>query len=342
MAIDNNDLSINTSMLNSRIQADDFQNRIYNNAGAGRNNLIQKINAYKSNNAGPSNFKFPLVTAKYYMRLDIADYNRADMFKLNFSKKASIILPMPENLIDVHSVSYEDAHVGVAAGNIANIAGAKIKNIFNNSDSWTDKARQLGDIFNTDNATAVAGAAAATIATQLKTLIKAELQKFLPDGAENAVTAIAGYSPNEFFTVLLRGPTYKNYNFTWSFFPKNKAESDQIKGICNLLNNSMAVKYAAGGAFWGFPDVFQLSYFPNSQYLNKFKPAVLKELQINFAPGKSPTFYAGKENQATHSSTAVNPPEAVTISATFEEMEYWLSGDFKDNNITTDTQGPRI
>jgi hypothetical protein len=154
------------------------------------------------------------------------------------------------------------------------------------------------------------------------------ISQYLPN-IQGVAEALAGYSPNEFFTVLLKGPDYKNYSFTWAFFPKNKEESDQIKNIVRTLNNAMAVKFAAGGTFWGFPNVFRLSYFPNSQYLNKFKNAAMKSLEINSA-----SFYA--QPQGPHSSKPANPPEAVIIKATFEEMEYWVDGDFTDNNYPLD------
>jgi thymidylate synthase len=329
MAIDKNDFSIDTATLISRVQAEDYTNRIYTNAKGNRSSVLAKIKNYKDNNSNISQLKFPLITPKYYMRLEISNYDRSNLFELNFNTTSTIILPMPNQLVDNHSVTYDEEQLGVTAGNIGNIGGATVKSIYNNSDSLTDKLQQLINQISNINITGGETASAAVIAA--RATLKAELVKLFPKGAEGAINALSGYSPNEFFTVLLKGPSYKKYTFVWGFYPKNKKESDQIKNIYYTLNNAMAVRYALGGAFWGFPSVFRLSYFPNSQYLNKFKPAVLRDLQINFAPGGSPAFFAGE----------TNPPEAVIITATFEEMEYWLAGDFKDNNNPTDVKGPR-
>lgn len=335
MPLDPNEFSINTVQLNSVIQEQDYLNRVMTNARSNRSNLQQKFKQFKDNAAAPRQMRFPLDTPKYYMVLQIAKYDRIDLFKVNFSSDTNIVLPMPTNpIVDHDSVSYSTTEIGQIQGGAMNAVAPQVKNTLTNKDGLmagindlADKGAQVLDnlkpnAFGQPDTNGVTGLVGEAV-VGLKAGVKAALAKVLPDGIENAAYILTGYSPNQFFTVLLKGPNYKSYSFAWVLFPKNKKESDEIRRICNKIHNSKCVSTAGTGAlFWKHPDIFKLSYYPNSAYLHKFKPSVLSDFQVNFSPGGSPAFYAGEEN----------PPESVAISATFTELEYWLQGDYTDES----------
>lgn len=133
----------------------------------------------------------------------------------------------------------------------------------------------------------------------------------------DAAKAIAGLTTNELMVVLLKGPKFKRYEFTWKLAPKNANESIELTEIIRVLNKAMAPSMQNIGAIFKFPKIFQLSFAPNHQQLYRFKPAVLSSFTTNFAAGGIPAFY--KQTDA---------PESVELKLFFIELEYWLSSDF--------------
>lgn len=325
MPINSNDFSIQNVILDSQFSAEDAASRIIPNGRGDRVNLQQKIREYTRNTTTSSTFRFPLDTPKYYMTLQIAEYSRSNLFNLNFQTLDTIILPMADQLVDNNSVAYTEEDLGIGVGSILeggyNTATAA-KNIQTNGFSL-DSLRELIQGL---------GQTAGGITLQA---LQSALQA-APGATERTVTAagqvLTGYSPNQFFTVLLKSPVYKQYVFMWRLFPKNLRESNEIKNIIYKLNNAKAVGKAGGGAFWKFPKIFRLAYYPNSQYMHKFKPAVIEQLSVNYAPGGTPAFYAADEDQP-------NPPESVVIQVQFKELEYWLDGDYIDDNDPYNTNG---
>lgn len=326
MPINPNDFSINNIALDSQFKAEEYASRVIPNTG--RQNVNQAMKTYKSNNATKNTLRFPIDTPKYYLEMQIAKYDRSNLFKLNFSTETTILLPLSNQIQDNDSVTYTEENAGPLLGNALNqlgVSGAieKAKNALTNISSLSDGVKQLNDLFKTATdgqgtkqqlQQALAAGNAVTTGGVL------EAAQGIAPVATNAALGFLGYSPNQFFTVLMKGPNYKSYVFVWKLFPKNLQESNQINNIILKLQNAKAPGTTAGGALWTFPNIFKLGYRPNTKYLHKFKPSVLEEIAVDYAPGGSAAFYAGTEN----------PPEAVIISAKFKELEYWLTGDYND------------
>jgi hypothetical protein len=57
---------------------------------------------------------------------------------------------------------------------------------------------------------------------------------------------------------------------------------------------------------------------------------VLKSFSANYTPTGRPSFYKDAGNE--------NAPEAIQISMTFIEIEYWIRGDFNDSNDPFNTK----
>jgi hypothetical protein len=141
--------------------------------------------------------------------------------------------------------------------------------------------------------------------------------------AAKITLADTGLAPNQFLTVILKGPEYKKYNFTWKFYPKNARESQEIQRIIYTIRNAMRTNLGPANAFFNFPKVFNLS-FSNSTYLYQFKPAVIDSMSVNYTPSGSPMFY---------NSTAA--PDGVEMTISFSEIEYHLSDEIAANNSET-------
>lgn len=255
--------------------------------------------------------QFPADRAKYYMTLDQSVFSRNTsnyLTGVNFALESEnkITLPMPQQMVDNHSVSYEQTEIG-------NFTGAAVEAGI--SALTGDAAGAFTNAFQT-----LAGGLASVISTALKNATGFDTTL--------AARAATGLAPNQFLTVLLKGPQYKKYEFSWKLSPRNEAESESIRKIIALLNNSMAPGLTGGGAFFTFPKVFKVG-FSNEGVLYRFKPSVLENMTINYAPSGAPAFYS-----------RTGAPDTVELRLQFLEIEFWLKDDpaWEGTPISTATQ----
>lgn len=275
--------------------------------------VVTKVRDYVTQTTQLNQLVFPQDVPKYYMYLQYSKYNRTRPTEVNFTSIGSIALPLPtQGLVDQHDVDYEEKAVGVGVGTAWN-TGTSVAQQFQNVDDLSSFVNAAGT---------AADAASKTIKGKLAATALENL-----GGAGNAGSALLGISPNQFLTILLKGPRYKRHEFTWKLVPRNNAESETIRKIIKELNNAMAPSLMLGGAMFGFPYVFWIGYMPNSKYLYKFKPAVLESCVFNYAPSGIPAFYHN-----TNGEDGNNPPESVEIRCRFLELEYWIRGQFGDSN----------
>lgn len=296
-----------------------------------KENATAAIEKYKNNNVNSSALVFPTTRSKYHLEMQIMDYDRADMFKLNINPTSKIILPMPDKIIDPNPVGYTEQDLGIMAGTAAHFGGAGIKKGIEgvqNAMSGGDAQKSLNDVgsaFGSLGALFGAAGVGALLSGVDNSIFGGAFQN-ASNQTKAAVSALAGYSPNQFFTVLFTGPQYKRYSFSWLLMPKNKQESNIIQKMYYKIQESRAPGKALGGLFWKYPKVFRLGYHPNSKYLNKFKPAVLADFTADFAPRSMVSFFKGSGDE----NSIDNAPEAVMFHCSFIELEYWLDEDYTD------------
>jgi hypothetical protein len=263
------------------------------------------------------NLIYPLEIPKYYLRFQVSDYSRQSLLTLGrLNTVGNIIMPLPTNLVDAHNVDYDQQALGTLLGSATNtIAGMG---------PGRETANQLAASQNLGRAAVGLGIAGGQSLTTAFGSLAGSLI--------NPARALAGMSPNQFLTILLQGPKYKTFEFAWRLSPKTPNESKVLKDIRRAFNNYMAPGLFLGGAIFTFPRIFQIAIMPNSQYMYKFKPSVLRSFSINFTPASQAAFLKAKSE-----TNNLNAPEGVDISMSFIELEYWLDGDFKDNNDPYDT-----
>lgn len=246
-------------------------------------------------------FQFPLDRPKEFIRLSLQNFTNGLGFgglpsfgpSVGGGGSTVIILPMPKQLLDQHSVGYKQEAIGAVTGNLTNAV--------------------TGD----DTSGSIASAARAGLA-QAAGAFTASLTGL---NSFDAFLAQTGQAPNQFLTVMLTGPQFKKHELSWTLSPRNKKESEMIRKIIKELNNAMAVKYTSGDIFFQHPMVVTPS-FTNANVLYKFKPCVIENMSVNYAPSGAPSFYAG---------TAA--PDSVEIRLSLLEIEFWFSGDFDSTPI---------
>ena len=247
---------------------------------------VQNASSIETQHNDYTSLSFPSDTARYYMTLDVSTYSRPSTFSVKVNPSGRITLPLPLQMIDNHAISYEQKELGTQVGTGYNtVAGSQMGGAFNN----------LKDTL------AVFGRAGLDLA-----------EKFVP--LQDAITA-AGYAPNQFLTVLLKGPQYKKHSFTWKLSPRNEGETEVLRRIIANLNEWSSPSLDAGGLYFGWPKVFSLSFVPNGKMLYRFLPCVIENITVNYTSSSMPAFYRG-----------TGGPDTIEMNISFLELEFWLSG----------------
>lgn len=238
---------------------------------------------------GTVTFQFPGDRPKYYTILKLATRASVGYAAVDV---ATIVLPLPINLVDVHKVKYDEKPIVPWASLLQGLIPAGL---------YASGAGAVG--------TALGYAAS---------------QYALGTG----LGALLGLAPNEYPTMLFDRPEFKRHELSFKLSPRNYDESNMIRGILWALNNAMAPGVA--GPLFTFPNIVQVVYKPNDGWLYKFKPAVIESMAINYAGGDgNKAFY---HDQAGGGGSGNNPPESVEFTLHLIEIEYWLHGEFTTNN----------
>lgn len=286
-----------------------------------------KVDASMAAGAQVFRNQFPQDLPKYYFNMKINKYSRQNLMSLGtLAQVGNVVLPLPVNISDSQAVSYTEENIGQALGLGIGLAKDATSMIMGGKDV-PGQMKNMADA----GKTLVDGMAGVGVAVGGQVL-----ENLTGQNATGAISALTGWSPNQFLTILLKGPQYKRYMFQWMLAAKNEQESVEINNIIRTLNNAMAPGLGLGGSIFTFPRVFENSFWPNSKYLYKFKPSVLTDFSVNYSAGGQPSFF-----RADTKTDGLPAPESVQIGMQFTELEFWIRGDFNDNNDPYDTKSQR-
>lgn len=226
---------------------------------------------------------------KYWMNLTHQRYNRQS-FLNSFSTNniASYKFPLPLQVIDTNSVRWEAEALNTAVG----MAQDSAKNA-------RGDAYDIPEIFG-----------------KILPSVGAILQSHT-GAAGSAVGSFMGLAPNEFLTMLFKGPTYKKFNLRFLFSPNSSSDASTLRNIIVDFKNAQAPALTRSKAFFEYPDVFNIS-FGGTDKLYEFKPSVLEHFSVDYAPPGVIAFHPD-DNQC----------ESVLLDMYFTEIQFWLKGDFK-------------
>lgn len=220
---------------------------------------------------------------------------------------ATIFLPIPENIQDSNAVNWgADSLNGLTARGIGSAAGV------------------IGDNGSFINTIQEGGAAAARLVGEAmgindnirNSFIAAKaVGAFTNVNAQGVVTRQTGQVLNPNMELLFNNVTLRSFNFQFDLAPRDKKESETIKGMLRLFKRSMNAKKTgtegAKGLFIASPDIFQLSYKTGGEdhkFLNRFKPMALLNMAVN---------YTGSGTYATYDDTT---PVHMQLSLQFQEL----------------------
>ena len=219
--------------------------------------------------------------------------------------KHTIFLPIPRQIQDANSVSYDSSKLDPLEA-----AGAAIIKQGIESPSIGLVQRALGAIVG-DGADLI-GDNTDAIASEIAGRAIGALGGNVTANALIARGSGAILNPN--LESLFQGVKLRQFPFTFEFFPRNPTEAEQVRLIIRVLKRSMSARNngdKGGGVFIKQPDIFQLQYMKGSSehpFLNKFLPMHLTDMKINYAAsGTYSTFYDGT-------------PSHMSVSCSFQEV----------------------
>ena len=234
--------------------------------------------------------RFPAdLNDKYYMSISFSEYKRTDLLKAGGGAAlGNIYLPIPNNLSDTFSVSYDTEPVGAALG-----AGADA----------------IAGVIGGGNAAAGIGAAASGLA--------ASALNNAPDNLKTLGSAFLGQTINPFLTVLFKNPNYKEYSFSWRMYPRNQNDMLELLYIVRQIKYNMLPSQVSGsgGSILSYPSLVQCMINTPAGELYPFKQGVVKNATIHYGPDGGPSFH--KDGQ----------PSAVDLKIDIQEVEYFLRED---------------
>jgi hypothetical protein len=267
-----------------------------------------------------------------YLRIAIVNYTpvgeqlvgRRDERRKKTSAKeriATVLLPMPSNLVDNNSVSYTDdslnALAAAIAGGSADIMteGAKL--------NFSDLGKKLQDRI---TATGMDfGDAKDLITRQLSSQAAAIFGGNVSLNQIQARTDGTIFNPN--MELLFNGPTLRSFRFQFKMTPRNDDEMKQIKSIIRSFKKNMSPKTvpnkegATGTLFLKTPSIFELTYMQGGKkhnFLHNFKQCFLENMSVNYT------------GEGTYSTYDDGTPISMIMDLQFKETEPVYDSDYDD------------
>lgn len=254
-------------------------------------------------NTSSTALQFPSRLGKYYMSLRFKEYTRTAPFaKMTQSFKNGIILPIPRSLEDTYNLNLETAKLG-GVGAAADLAMAVKENP-------------------NFSPTSQIGAMGLMLGNKLLEGASVPIGGNIGQAATNVAGQLLGTIPNPHLSVVFQGISLREHTFEWTFAPRNKEESRTLSQIIlQLQRNSLPAYSKAGTAALEYPYLCQIDLYPwageGGNPLIKYKPAMLKNVIINYSPNGIPSFFAG-----------TSLPTFVSLKLEFVEIEYFTSDDY--------------
>ena len=245
--------------------------------------------------------------------------NKVGLAQNTLSKGGVILLPIPSNVTDSNSVSYNGGAMNsVTAGGI---------------DVALDLQR--GGFEGLKNAPQVLEKAvnnAGLDAPNIKSLLQNQLAINAVNifGTNVSLDQVLARSQGKIFNpnmeLLFDGVKLRSFNFSFKLTPRDKNESTQIKYIIRSLKKNMAAKTVEqGNLYLKTPNVFELSYMRGNAlhpFLNKFKQAALTDIKVN---------YTAENVYATYDDST---PISMMLDLSFQEIQPIYEGDYDEGDGT--------
>ena len=253
---------------------------------------------------------------------------------------AGLLLPMPNNMVDGNARKWEE-------DNINNQALDAVRASMSNGMSQIIAGKLGLNGFQAFLKNTMATLRSATQQSGRQELFANEISQLVGDmgydvSADTILSRTAGVIANANTELLFAGVSLRSFEFNWLMSPRDIREAAQVRMIIRALKQWSAPRKLkklvsgkdgadargtgrAGGPtyFLGTPNIFRLRYLTNGNKdilgVNKFKPCVLTDINLNYTP--EGMWMAYQDGQ----------PVAVQMSLKFNELEPIYNTDYSPN-----------
>ena len=275
--------------------------------------------------AGGMIFPSDLVNEDQFMLMTIYKYKRPTRDQKNRKERvAEITLPLPSNLVDNVSVSYQQKSLGLIGNKFGGTVGDAFNNIRNGADpisqvkSIADKIKsssvgqEVGDIIAYYGAQFLQEGGGAALGGY----IGGPLGAAVGAGATELINGAfygAGIARNPFNVQMFENVNFRSFNFQYKFVPTSKTDSKILDAIIRKLKYHMLPSYTdSSRTFFTYPDIFEifLASGGSDKYLFKMHTCVLEAVNTNYQPDGA--FY--------HNLGSAKAPVSLQLDLAFKEM----------------------
>jgi hypothetical protein len=205
--------------------------------------------------------------------------------------QASIVLPMPDNLVFPYNADWQQDEGGTMAR-----AFRSVKDMIN-SGHVPDLSKTLESM----------GAEASNLA-----------QRFIQSTAGARVGQIGGVTANPNIEMLYSAPSVRRFDLSWSFAFKSRGEAEQFNDFSQIMIERMHPEFVnERNGVWKVPDTFEIE-FVNAKTRKIAKCALLSFTENVTASG------------AGWKSFVDGQPAFVQVTANFQELEPLVRQDIEE------------
>lgn len=257
---------------------------------------------------------------KYHCMISLGKYDRPKpMDNASFKTLKYIKLPLPLELRDDTAVNYNNTDLTSVGDVLNNAIGGGLASY---------ALRKSGDLIS--GGASKLGAAAGDMVGMGDMIGGGIAEAFPPDQVASAVQQSLGSAPNPNPSVMFTGPSLREFNFSWQFFPRNLSESNSIRNVINVLKGAAlpAAAFSSSASVLSYPYMTQFNFYPwdnggsgpygwSKNSIIKMKKTMMSSVNVNYAPSNVPAFFGGQSH-----------PVAISLSIQLKEIEYMMSHDW--------------
>ena len=137
------------------------------------------------------------------------------------------------------------------------------------------------------------------------------------ENARGVYDKFKGQAKNPNLESVFKSVPFREFNFPFTFAPKNEKEKDSVHKILQLFRFHMLPEQQSGAnGYFNVPSEFQITYMyrdNENSYLPRISRCVLKNTTIDYAPEQVVSTLTPDERGA--------PPTLITMNLTFGETE---------------------
>lgn len=266
---------------------------------------------------------------------DVSNYvsNKAKVLDQN----GVIILPMPSNIQDSNSVSFEsDSLNAFAAQGVSAVQSLMEAGGSSVSDFLSGKGANTEDILKGKPGNR---AKFKDVKEGIEFFVKSKKQVQNALTTKLAIEAVNLFGANVSFNTLLarsdgkilnpnmellfNNVTLRTFRFSFKLAPRDPNEATVVKSIIRTLKKNMAAQKAENDIFLQTPNIFKLTYRKGNQnhpFLHRFKDCALSDMNVQ---------YTGDNVYATYSD---GTPVSMILNLTFKELVPIYSDDYDSDD----------